>query len=148
MAFSEYMNFNKKKIHLEKFVKLKQYEWRMKISQRPEIPHRFEIELRYCCNLLLNSGTYLTFCSINNYELLVCTSMSCACGLNHQAAPLSYEPEGGIMRTWPKFEFILFEVDNRMYLVYWQDLLFVKVTITAMLRSLTNRNFRVLFRFN
>ena len=61
---------------------------------------------------------------------------------------LSYEPEGGIMRTWPKFEFILFEVDNRTYLVYWQDLLFVKVTITAMLRSLTNRNFRVLFRFN
>ena len=30
-----------KKRHLEKFVKPKQYECRMKISQRPKIPHRF-----------------------------------------------------------------------------------------------------------
>ena len=34
-----------KKRHLEKFVKPKQYEWRMKISQRPKSLHRFVHEI-------------------------------------------------------------------------------------------------------
>ena len=32
-----------KKSHLEKFVKPKQDEWRMKMSQRPKIPRRFDL---------------------------------------------------------------------------------------------------------
>ena len=53
-----------KKRHLEKFVKPKQYEWRMKISQRPEIPHRFVVkrirlqaEFVEYINLAILSGT-------------------------------------------------------------------------------------------
>ena len=39
-VFGASLSCNKKR-HIEKFVKPKQYEWRMKMSQRPKILHRF-----------------------------------------------------------------------------------------------------------
>ena len=57
-----------KKSHLEKFVKPKQYKWRMKISQWPKISHRIAPECYWVCRYLMT--TVIKTCKVFEYMIL------------------------------------------------------------------------------